>query len=94
MTDHLHIQKALWACSVAEHVLGSFESVFPDDMRPRDAIAAGRSWPAGELAMVDARKAAFAAHAAARDAKAALNRLAETAARAAEHAALPDTQPL
>lgn len=87
MTNELHIDEARWACNVAEHVLERFESVFPDDHRPREAIEAGRSWAAGQLAMVDARKAAFAAHAAARDAKAAHHPKAEAAARAAGHAA-------
>lgn len=75
---------ATWACDCAERVLPYFEKIYPDDKRPRLAIEAGRTWVRGELKMTAARKAAFAAHAAARDA----NQVAEAnfAARSAGHA--------
>jgi len=79
-----HQLLAVWACECAEHVLARFESVRPDDDRPRLAIEAGRAWVRGELRMTDARKAAFAAHAAAREAG---SPEAVAAARAAGHAA-------
>lgn len=87
MTNTQHIKTALWACDVAERVLVSFESVFPDDQRPQHAIEAGRKWACGEMKMTDARKAAFASHAAAREAKVLSHPKAEAAARSAGHAA-------
>ena len=82
-TDHLTL--ATWATDCAEHVLPYFEKTFSDDKRPRDAIEAGRAWVRGETKMTDARKAAFAAHAAARAASSIPE--ACSAARAAGHAA-------
>ncbi len=79
-----HKTLALWAAECAEHVLPLFEQMCPQDERPRNAIEAGRAWVRGELAMVNARKAAFAAHAAARDAT---HPAAVAAARSAGHAA-------
>ena len=75
---------ALWASDCAEHVLPFFEQIYPEDKRPRQAIEAARAWVRGELPIVDARKAAFASHAAAREAS---NAAAQAAARAAGHAA-------
>ncbi len=66
------------------HVLPYFEEQHPEDNRPRAAIAAGRAWARGELAVSEVREAAFSAHAAARDADGAA---AIAAARAAGHAA-------
>lgn len=82
-----HSKTVQWACDVAERVIVKFENAFPEDNRPRKAIEAGRMWARGELKMIDARKAAFAAHDAARCAKAAAQEKAEAAARAAGHAA-------
>ncbi len=79
-----HKLLAIWAADCAERVLSSFEELYPDDARPRKAIEAARAWVRGELTMVEARKAAFASHAAARDA---MNSAAQYAARAAGHAA-------
>ncbi|MBO9600150.1 MAG: hypothetical protein J7559_20310 [Cohnella sp.] len=79
-----HRIAASWAAECAEHVLGCFEQHHPDDLRPRKAIEAGRAWARGELSMTAARAAAFAAHAAARDAG---HAAASAAARAAGHAA-------
>ncbi len=79
-----HQLLTVWACDCAERVLARFESVRPEDDRPRCAIEAGRAWVRGELRMTDARKAAFAAHAAARDSD---SPEAVAAARAAGHAA-------
>lgn len=63
-----HKMLAIWAADCAEHVLSYFEERYPQDNRPRKAIEAGRACLLGELKMTDARKAAFAAHAAARKA--------------------------
>ena len=74
----------LWATDCAEHVLPFFEEACPKDNRPRDAIEAGRAWVRGEIAIREARSAACAAHAAARDTHQAA---ACAVARAAGHAA-------
>jgi len=79
-----HRSLALWAAECAEHVLPYFEEVYSEDDRPRKAIEAVRAWARGDLAMSKAREAAFAAHAAARDAD---HVEARAAARAAGHAA-------
>ncbi|MGO2863253.1 MAG: putative immunity protein [Brevibacterium sp.] len=55
LTDSDHALLARWAADCAEHVLLFFESVCPDDDRPRAAIAAARAWAAGEMAMMAAR---------------------------------------
>ncbi|QWU16041.1 hypothetical protein SAMN04487895_102283 [Paenibacillus sophorae] len=56
-----------WVADCAEHVLPYFEEKYPKDCRPRKAIEAGRACARGEIAMSEARTAAFSAHAAARD---------------------------
>ncbi len=79
-----HHKPALWAASCGERVLILFEVENPEDIRPRQAIEAARQWQRGELAMKEARKSAFASHAAARQAK---GPAAVAAARSAGHAA-------
>ena len=79
-----HKTLVIWATDCAEHVLPYFEEKYLKDNRPRKAIEAGRAWIRGEIAMSEARTAAFAAHAAARDAN---PDAARAAARAAGHAA-------
>jgi len=79
-----HSTLVIWATDCAEHVLPYFEEKCPNDSRPRKAIEAGRAWVRGEIAMSEARTAAFATHAAARDTDQAAAR---AAARAAGHAA-------
>jgi hypothetical protein len=74
----------LWAADCAERVLCCFEDQSPGDERPRKAIEAGRAWARGELKAGKARKAALAAHAAAREAD---DESACAAARAAGHTA-------
>lgn len=78
-----HSSLVLWAADCAEHVLPYFEKEYPKDDRPRKAIEAGRAWVRDEITVSDARVAAFAAHAAARDAD---HTAARAAARAAGHA--------
>ena len=63
-----------------------FGALRPGDDRPRAAIAALRAWERGELPMTACRTAAFAAHAAARDATEAGAPAAVAAARAAGQA--------
>jgi hypothetical protein len=89
-----HRSQAFATADSAERVLPYFEAAFPDDDRPRKAIEAARAWARGEIRVGEARTAALAAHAAARDAIAgpaagctAARRAASAAARAAGHAA-------
>jgi len=74
---------AFWAADCAEHVLPYFEKEHPRDDRPRKAIEAARKWARDEITVGEARKAALAAHAAARNASQASAR---AAARSAGHA--------
>jgi len=74
-----------WAADCAEHVLKYFEKRYPKDKRPRKAILAARLWAKGKIKCGEARKAALAAHAAAR--RAGYFTAAQFAARAAGHAA-------
>jgi thymidine phosphorylase len=67
LTDADHHLLAQWAALCAEHVLGLFESVRPDDPRPRQAIEAARAWVRGEMRMMAARAAGGHAMGAARD---------------------------
>lgn len=75
---------AIWATDCAERVLTYFEEKHPNNHNPRNAIEAGRAWVRDELKMTDARKAALASHAAAREAS---DDSAIAAARACGHAA-------
>lgn len=90
LPNHKHIsvrqQKAIvtQALNRAARVLPLFETKYPRDKRPRQAIAAGRAWLKGTMTVGAVRTAAFAAHAAARAAK---NEAAKAAARAAGQAA-------
>lgn len=67
LTDEHHRLLALWAAVCAEHVLGLFEDVRPDDGRPRAAIEAIRAWVRGELRMMESRALGGHAMGAARD---------------------------
>lgn len=83
----IHHAIAKWAASCAEHALPIFEELRTGDGRPREAIAALPAWVRGEIPMTECRTAAFAAHAAARDAAEADAPAAVAAARAAGQAA-------
>ena len=83
LTDADHRLLALWAASCAEHVLHLFESVRPEDPRPREAIEHARAWARGEVKMMQARKAAGHAQAAARDLRGAPRHAAYAAGQAA-----------
>ncbi|MDG4755025.1 hypothetical protein O7630_29215 [Micromonospora sp. WMMD718] len=84
LTDEHHHLLALWAATCAEHVLGLFEAVRPDDSRPREAIEHARAWVRGEVRMMEARAAGGHAMGAARD----LRGVARNAAYAAGQAAV------
>ena len=63
-----HRTLAVWAIDCTLRVLPFFGEHYPDDSRPRDAIATLRAWIAtGVFRMVVIRGASLAAHAAARD---------------------------
>lgn len=83
LTDSDHQLLALWAASCAEHVLYLFQSVRPEDPRPRQAIERARAWARGEIRMTDSRTAAGHANAAARDLIRAPRHAAYAAAQAA-----------
>ncbi len=84
LQDSDHHLLALWAATCAEHVLPLFESVQPDDPRPRQAIEAARAWTRGELEMMETRAQGGHAMGAARD----LSGAARFAAYAAGQAAV------
>jgi len=58
----------LWAVACAERVLPVFERERPEDGRPRAALETALQFARGEIRVGVARKAAVAAHAAAREA--------------------------
>ncbi|MGB9553288.1 MAG: putative immunity protein [bacterium] len=64
-----HRALGLWAAECAERLLPYFESRYPRDTRPRDAIKTLRKWAeTGEFCMAEIRKASLAAHASAKEA--------------------------
>ncbi|MFH0961818.1 MAG: hypothetical protein V1820_04000 [archaeon] len=82
-TDHKIL--AVWAIDCAERVMPYFKEKYPEDRRPRNAIEASRAWiRTGMFKMADIRKAALAAHAAAREVGG--DNAARSAARAAGQA--------
>jgi hypothetical protein len=83
LTDSDHYLLALWAASCAEHVLHRFESVRPEDLRPRQAIERARAWARSEISMSLARTAGGHAMAAARDLSGAARHAAYAAGQAA-----------
>jgi hypothetical protein len=83
LTDADHHLLALWAALCAEHVLDLFESVRPEDPRPRRAIQMARAWVRGEVTMTESRTAAGHANGAARDLRGAPRFAAYAAAQAA-----------
>lgn len=69
LTDNDHHLLALWAAECAEQVLHLFESVCPNDDRPRNAIKATRAWVNGEISMTMSKSVAGASQDAAREVK-------------------------
>ena len=82
LTESDHHLLALWAASCAEHVLPLFESVRPDNPRPRRAIEHARAWVRGEVTMMQARAAGGHAMGAARDLRGAARHAAYAAGQA------------
>ncbi len=89
LTDSDHHDLALWAALCAEHVLSLFESVRPDDPRPRQAIEAARAWTRGELKMMETRALGGHAMGAARDLRGAARFAAYAAGQAGVVAHVP-----
>lgn len=83
LTDADHHLLALWAATCAEHVLDRFESVRPQDPRPRHAIEQARAWARDEITMSAARAAGGHAMAAARELTGAARHTAYAAGQAA-----------
>ena len=81
--DEDHHLLAIWAAQCAQHVLHYFEDVRPNDDRPRRAIELTHAWVNGEIAMKQARMAAFASNAAAREVSGAAKVAALSAGQAA-----------
>ena len=82
LTDADHQLLALWAAACAEHVLDLFESVQPDDPRPRAAVEHARAWVRGEVGMMAARAAGGHAMGAARPLRGAARHAAYAAGQA------------
>jgi hypothetical protein len=82
LQDDDHHLLAMWAADCAEHVLHHFDQVGPEDDRPRRAIDLGRAWARGEVVWGEARTAAFAANAAAREVTGAAREAAHAAGQA------------
>src|SRR5437764_14948029 len=82
LTDSDHHRLALWAASCAEHVLHLFESVQPEDRRPREAIEHARAWVRGEVTMMQARAQGGHAMGAARNLRGAARHAAYAAGQA------------
>lgn len=81
-----HRTLAFWAIDCVMRVLPYFEESYPEDHRPRNAIAALQAWVnTGVFKMGDIRKASLASHAAAREVGE--DNEARSAARAAGQAA-------
>ncbi len=83
LSDANHRLLAEWAADCAAHVLHFFESEQPADRRPREAIAAIRSWAGGQMKMMECRSAGTRAMRAAQP----LSGASRHAAYAAGHAA-------
>jgi hypothetical protein len=82
LLDDDHRLLAVWAADCAQHVLHYFEKDRPEDDRPRRAIEQARAWVRGEITMTEARTAAFAANAAARETSGAAKQAALAAGQA------------
>jgi hypothetical protein len=82
LQDADHRLLAVWAADCAQHVLHLFEQAQPADDRPRRAVEQARAWARGEITMTQARTAAFAANAAAREVSGAAKEAAHAAGQA------------
>lgn len=69
LTDTDHRLLAGWARKCAGHVLEHVSRLKPEELRPLQALEVSAAWVRGEASMTQARQAAFAANAAARELK-------------------------
>lgn len=60
--EQKHRTLVMWALDCARGILPIFESRYPKDKRPREAIRAARIWARGDIKMPIAKKAAHASH--------------------------------
>jgi hypothetical protein len=81
LTKEQHHQLIIWACSCAEHVLPLLGK--KEDDRLTTALFVANEWKQGHTSVGDARKAAVAAHAVARESQ---NPVATAVARSVGHA--------
>ena len=57
----------LWALELAEETVLKLTKKYPEDLRPREVIAASRAWAAGEIKMSIAKRAILNCHAMAKE---------------------------
>ena len=57
-----HRTLVMWALDCAKGILPIFETKYPNDKRPREALKATRLWARGDIKMPIAKKAAHACH--------------------------------
>ncbi len=57
-----HRTLVLWALEYAEELADKFETKYPQESRPREAITTCRAWSQGAVKMSAAKKAIHAAH--------------------------------
>ena len=57
----------LWALELAEETARELAEKYPEDHRPREAIAASRAWASGEIKMPIAKRAILNCHAMAKE---------------------------
>ena len=57
----------LWALELAEETARELAGKYPEDPRPREAIAASRAWASGEIKMPIAKQAILNCHAIAKE---------------------------
>ena len=57
----------LWALELAEETARELAGKYPEDPRPREAIAASRAWASGEIKMPIAKQAILNCHAMAKE---------------------------
>ena len=57
----------LWALELAEETALELAEKYPEDPRPREAIAASRAWASGEIKMPIAKQAILSCHAMAKE---------------------------
>jgi len=62
-----HKALILWALELAEETVLQLTEKYPEDPRPREAIAASRAWASGEIKMPIAKRAILNCHAMAKE---------------------------